>query len=45
MIVLSAAVFGPVVYFSHKAQRDISEKFIDGPRRAPLPSSNPWRNP
>ena len=30
MIVLSTAVIGTVVYFSHTAQRDISEKFIDG---------------
>ena len=30
MIVLSAAVIVPVVYFSLTAQRDISEKFIDG---------------
>ena len=30
MIVLSAAVIGPVVYFSLTAQRDISEKYIDG---------------
>ncbi len=30
LVVLSAAVIGPVVYFSLQAQRDISEKFIDG---------------